>query len=241
MRSAAVLALALLASCSPTEAGGSPGEGTLLVLELREPGSPGDAARAADVTEVLRRRVEGAELSASVHVREDGRFVVGFDAALDGEVVAALERGLPMLGELRFSIVAAEGEEPTFEAPKRVAYEGEEAVSVGLLLPRTPGEEFGTRDLEQAWPARSASGQPAIGFELKSSRRDDFTAFTGAHVGRQLAPVLDGEVLSTPVILDPLPGRGILIGPFDDLEARATAIALSGGALPVALLHVETR
>ena len=53
--------------------------------------------------------------------------------------------------------------------------------------------------------------------------------------GRELAVVLDGEILSTPVILSEISTRGQISGNFTMEEAQRLANYLTAGALPVPL------
>lgn len=63
---------------------------------------------------------------------------------------------------------------------------------------------------------------------------------TAANVGKPLAIVLDGKVLSAPVINEPITGgQAQLSGGFTQESANQLAIALQSGALPVAFTLVE--
>jgi preprotein translocase subunit SecD len=70
-----------------------------------------------------------------------------------------------------------------------------------------------------------------------------FQRFSGQHVGDYLAIVLDGEVMSAPVIRDRIGARGqIEMGPGTPLEeARDLALVLRAGALPAKLNIIEER
>jgi preprotein translocase subunit SecD len=48
-------------------------------------------------------------------------------------------------------------------------------------------------------------------------------AFSQQNVGRSMAFIIDGRVISTPKIKDPITGNGILIGPFGRDEAERLA------------------
>jgi len=61
-------------------------------------------------------------------------------------------------------------------------------------------------------------------------------------VGKQVAIVLDGKILSAPVIRTEIPGgRGQITGHFTVAEASRMALLLRSGALPAPLLLVEER
>ena len=60
-------------------------------------------------------------------------------------------------------------------------------------------------------------------------------AFTAAHIGDMMAIVVDGYVLSTPVIQSMISGEAVIQGNFVESEARALAAKIGFGALPVPL------
>ncbi len=65
---------------------------------------------------------------------------------------------------------------------------------------------------------------------------------TTENVGRPFAIVLDGKVISAPVIRSPITGgTGVITGNFTVDEANNLAILLRAGALPAKLTVVEER
>ncbi|MBL8050370.1 MAG: protein translocase subunit SecD [Anaerolineales bacterium] len=81
-----------------------------------------------------------------------------------------------------------------------------------------------------------------INFALKSNGAKIFGDHTTANTGKYLAIVLDKQVISAPVINDPIiGGQGTISGNFTLEEANAFAIQLRYGSLPVPLKIVETR
>jgi len=100
---------------------------------------------------------------------------------------------------------------------------------------------FTASDLGRVYRTRDDIGYPAIGFELSPERRESFGDFTEAYVDEQLAIVLDGIVLSAPVINSPLRGPSIIQGRFEAAEVEEMVHALSAGALPTPLEFVEVR
>ncbi|HEX2952014.1 MAG TPA: protein translocase subunit SecD [Armatimonadota bacterium] len=85
--------------------------------------------------------------------------------------------------------------------------------------------------------------KPAVSFEMKTKEaKERFGAITGANVNRYLAIVLDGKVISAPVIKSRIDGNGIISGGFKDMtEARDLSTLLNAGALPVNVNIVENR
>lgn len=77
-------------------------------------------------------------------------------------------------------------------------------------------------------------------FDATGARR--FAKLTTEHVGERFAIVLDGKVLSAPVIREPIPGgRGQISGGFTLQGAKDLAVLLRSGALPAPLSVIEER
>lgn len=88
------------------------------------------------------------------------------------------------------------------------------------------------------------TGYFTVDFTLDSRGSDLFERVTRLNVNRQLAIVLDGEVVSAPVIQSRVPGgRGSISGGFSVQEAHDLAVILRSGSLPVPLrvLDVNSR
>ncbi|MBE0616630.1 MAG: protein translocase subunit SecD [Proteobacteria bacterium] len=98
--------------------------------------------------------------------------------------------------------------------------------------------------LESAVAARDAQfNQPQVQFELSRAGGRLFQRFSGQHVGDFLAIVLDGEVMSAPVIRDRIGARGqIEMGAGTPMEEAADlALVLRAGSLPAKLNIIEER
>jgi preprotein translocase subunit SecD len=98
--------------------------------------------------------------------------------------------------------------------------------------------------LEDATAGRDPQfNQSQVQFTLSRAGGRQFAQFSGAHVGDYLAIVLDGEVMSAPVIRDRIGARGqIEMGQGTPLEeARDLALVLRAGALPTRINIVEER
>ncbi|MBN2386109.1 MAG: protein translocase subunit SecD [Anaerolineales bacterium] len=81
-----------------------------------------------------------------------------------------------------------------------------------------------------------------IAFELTADGADIFASHTTQHVGEYLGIVLDGQVISSPGINEPITGgQGIIQGSFTRESANALAVQLRYGSLPIPLTIVETR
>jgi protein-export membrane protein SecD len=85
-------------------------------------------------------------------------------------------------------------------------------------------------------------GNPAISFELTDEGATIFAKHTAANIGRTLAIVLDGKVLSAPQINSEIPdGKGEITGRFSADSANQLALSLRYGSLPIPLKVVNSR
>ena len=81
-----------------------------------------------------------------------------------------------------------------------------------------------------------------INFTLTEDGTDVFGEHTANHIGSHMAIVLDGKVISSPVIRDAIPsGSGVISGDFDSESANKLALQLRYGSLPVPLSVVNSR
>lgn len=96
-------------------------------------------------------------------------------------------------------------------------------------------------------PARIVVRQDQVGkfmieFALKPEAKQIFADYTSTHIGQVLAIVLDGRVISTPVIQSAITeGSGVITGNFTEESANALAIQLRYGALPIPVKIVQTQ
>ena len=84
-------------------------------------------------------------------------------------------------------------------------------------------------------------GSPSIDFKLTSEGSKVFGEYTTANIGTYLAIVLDGKVISSPVIKNAITdGQGQISGNFTIESANQLAVQLRYGALPVPLRVART-
>jgi preprotein translocase subunit SecD len=88
----------------------------------------------------------------------------------------------------------------------------------------------------------SIGGSYQISFTLTSEGTKIFADHTGKNSGKFLTILLDKQVISAPVIREPITGgQGSISGNFTADSANAFAVQLRYGSLPVPLKVVETR
>ena len=125
---------------------------------------------------------------------------------------------------------------PTAAANAQAAIEAGTLPPGALPYPDQVFETVMTGDiLRNALATQGQLGQWEIGFELTSDGSDEFYAYTRDHVGEPLVIVLDGVVLSAPVINAAIQDTGVITGQFTNEEADSLAVQMRYGALPVAL------
>lgn len=79
-------------------------------------------------------------------------------------------------------------------------------------------------------------------FSFNAASAADFAEATGNNIGRNMAIVLDGVVVSAPNIRDRISGgRGQITGNFEGVEARDLSIALNSGSMVVPVREEFTR
>lgn len=84
--------------------------------------------------------------------------------------------------------------------------------------------------------------EPVVSFRFNNAGARRFAQATQENVGRPFAIVLDNEVISAPVIREPiLTGSGQISGSFTVQSANDLAILLRAGALPAPLTIIEER
>lgn len=97
-------------------------------------------------------------------------------------------------------------------------------------------------DLTSAKPAYDQQGQPVVSFTFNTAGARRFGNHTSRNVNRPFAIVLDGALISAPVIRSPiLGGTGQISGVGSIAEVEELATLLSAGALPVPLTVLEQR
>jgi protein-export membrane protein SecD len=86
------------------------------------------------------------------------------------------------------------------------------------------------------------SGEPIVSFRFNSSGSRKFAQATAENIGQPFAIVLDGTVISAPIVREPIiGGTGQISGHFTVQQANDLAIMLRVGALQAPLTVIEQR
>ena len=97
------------------------------------------------------------------------------------------------------------------------------------------------RDLRDAQPTQDENNRPAVRFLLTGEGGRRFAAFTGSHVGDQLAVVLDNKVQEVATIQEQIHDEGRITGAFTEQQSKDLAMILRSGALPAGIRYLEER
>ena len=88
--------------------------------------------------------------------------------------------------------------------------------------------------------ANLRTDEPIVSFRFNSNGARRFAQVTEENVGKPFAIVLDNDVLSAPIIREPiLGGSGQISGNFTLEDANAVAVLIRSGTLPGRLTVVE--
>jgi len=98
-------------------------------------------------------------------------------------------------------------------------------------------------DLVDAQPGfHPSTGEPIVNFRFSAAGARKFAQATTENVGKRFAAVLDREVLTAPVIKEPiLQGTGQISGSFTAKSANDLAILMRAGALPAKLTTIDKK
>ncbi|MDR2430881.1 MAG: protein translocase subunit SecD [Candidatus Margulisbacteria bacterium] len=97
-------------------------------------------------------------------------------------------------------------------------------------------------DLKIAVPGTDEYNRPVVSLEFNAEGARKFYTATLRSVGRPLAILLDGKIISAPIVNEAIPGgRAQISGSFTVPEMRDLVIKLRAGALPVPIEMVENK
>ncbi|WP_158817964.1 protein translocase subunit SecD [Methylocapsa sp. S129] len=182
--------------------------------------------------EVLNRRLNESG-TKEVNIQQQGvdRILVEVPGLQDTTEVKKL---VGATANLEFRLVADPGDPPNEVDNLPQQQGGQIPVQKRVMV---AGE-----DLTNAQTGFDQNSQPDVNFTFNLRGGQRFGQVTSENVQRRFAIVLDGKVISAPVIQTPITGgRGQITGNFTVQEADNLSVLLRAGALPAKLTVVEER
>ena len=181
--------------------------------------------------EIVRRRIDDVGTKEpTILQRGEKRILVELPGLKDPERIKKL---LGKTAQLNFRLVSENSE---FGVDEIVSETGEVLkISKRIIM---SGE-----NLVDAQPSiQNQRNEPTVSFTLDRLGSQKFGRATTDNVGKRLAIVLDGKIISAPNINEPITsGNGMISGNFSFQEATDLALLLRSGALPTPLNIVEER
>lgn len=187
--------------------------------------------------EIVRRRVDETGTNEPIITRQgDSRVLVQLPGVQDPERIKEL---LGKTAKLGFHLVD--------ERATRTGRGG--AMAKVLPMMDNPEQMVGvkrhamiTGDMLVNASAAFNQGMPVVSFRLDARGADKFCRVSRDNVGKPFAIVLDDEIISAPVLREPIcGGQGQISGGFSVQEANDLALLLRAGALPAPLTIAEER
>jgi len=181
--------------------------------------------------EIVRRRIDDVGTKEpTILQRGEKRILVELPGLKDPERIKNL---LGKTAQLNFRLVTDNTE---FGVDELISENGETLkISKRIVM---SGE-----NLIDAQPSiQNQQNEPTVSFKLDRLGAQKFGRATTDNVGKRLAIVLDGKIISAPNINEPITsGNGMISGNFTFQEATDLALLLRSGALPTPLNVVEER
>ena len=181
--------------------------------------------------EIVRRRIDDVGTKEpTILQRGEKRILVELPGLKDPERIKKL---LGKTAQLNFRLVNDNSE---FGTDELISETGEKLkISKRIVM---SGD-----NLVDAQPSiQNQQNEPTVSFTLDRLGAQKFGRATTDNVGKRLAIVLDGKVISAPNINEPITsGKGVISGNFSFQEATDLSLLLRSGALPTPLDVVEER
>jgi preprotein translocase subunit SecD len=220
--------------------------GMRLIMEAKDTDSVKADDRAVNgAVEVIRSRIDGLGVAEPVIQRKGAKQIV---VELPG--ISDPERAINLIGEtalLEFKTAEwLPGDISLLSEAERKELMGKDgkldAVKVydakGTVIKETPIILHETvltgSDLKSVDPSTDQYGRPIVSLEFNSDGARKFYAATLRSVGKPLAIILDGKIISAPNVNEAIAGgRAQISGSFTIKEMQDLVIKLQAGSLPV--------
>ena len=191
--------------------------------------------------EVIRKRIDQTGTKEPTIVREgEDRIVVQLPGVKDPEHIKdIIGKTAKMTFQMVDEAAMVNGQPGAGDVVLPVANPKSDGATK-LIVQKTP-LLYG-QNLTDAQQTFENGAQPVVAFKFDNIGARKFGDATAKNVGRRFAIVLDGKIISAPVIKDAiLGGSGIISGSFTVQSASDLALLLRAGALPADLTVIEER
>jgi len=181
--------------------------------------------------EIVRRRIDDVGTKEpTILQRGEKRILIELPGLKDPERIKSL---LGKTAQLNFRLVSENSE---FGVDKLISENGEELnVSKRIIM-------SGDNLIDAQPNINNQNNEPTVSFTLDRLGAQKFGRATTDNVGKRLAIVLDGKIISAPSINEAITsGSGMISGNFSFQEATDLSLLLRSGALPTPLAVVEER
>lgn len=212
-----------------------------LILTLDEDAMRAAVSRAVEQSvEIVRRRIDETGVNEPVVARQGADRILVQLPGIDDPT--RIKRLLGQTAKMTFHLVAEEGVSGGLPAGVRLLPSADDARPDRKLAVRTRVELDGARLRDATAGMNGQSGEWVVNFTFDTAGAKRFAEITQANVGKPFAIVLDGKVISAPVIREPITGgQGQISGSFTAQSAHDLSVLLRAGALPAPLAVVEER
>jgi preprotein translocase subunit SecD len=215
-------------------------EGNVLIVQLSEPEREAlDLRTIQQSLEIIRTRVDTAGTREPTIQRQGAdRILIQVPGIGSATELKAL---IGTTAKLTFNPVVRRGTaEDQTPGPGNISLPSMDEEGVWYTVEEVP--VVSGEDLTNAKGDFDQNGRPAVAFQFDVRGARAFGDYTAQNIGAPFAIVLDGEVISAPVIQSHIPGgSGIITGNFTVEEANRLAVLLSAGALPASMTFLEER
>ncbi len=206
--------------------------GTHLVYEANLKDIPADATSDAmnSARDVIERRVNAFGVSEPlIQISGRERIIIELPGVKD------INEAINLIGQTPFLEFREENPNPPSATPNAA---GEVQLNVDqVFLPSgLTGKEFKRASLE--FDQRTGVPQITLQFDAEGTKK--FADITSRNIGKRVAILLDGQILSAPTVQTAITdGRAVITGQFTVVEAKELVTRLNSGALPVPIKLIQ--
>jgi len=209
-------------------------------MVLNEQAVRGNETRAVEQSiEIVRRRIDETGVNEPIIARQgSNRILVQLPGIDDPE---RIKRLLGQTAKMTFHLLGDDTGARGVAPPGTKYLPSADPGRPEKVLVRNRVELDGGR-LRDASATNDSTGRWVVHFAFDNAGAKRFAEITRANVGKPFAIVLDGKVISAPVIQEPITGgQGQISGNFTVQSANELSVLLRAGALPAPLTVVEER